>query len=236
MAGTIVHLVIADMLSQGWKNGEVVTPYGRVKLVRDYFIAGNICPDGIQSRKDYNRDMKKHTHFRDGIMDCDFHKEENLVVFRQRLSSFIKKNLDIYKDDSMRSLYLGYLVHMLADEMFMLKIRPVFFKNIAVKGLTEFDMESFRYFSSDVNMIDFRLVNEYEGAGRIYNALSGIKPYVVDGMVTEKELTESRRWILDYFFRTGHKNPGKPVYLSYELMWDFIVEVVEKVGSSIMDI
>ena len=137
MAGTVVHLVIADMLSQEWHNTKVVTPYGSIKLINNYFIAGNICPDGIMARDNYVRDMKKHTHFRDGIKDCDFHIQENLQLFRHRLDSFMKENLETIKEDNERSLYLGYWVHMLADEMFMLQIRPEFLKNISVTGLTE---------------------------------------------------------------------------------------------------
>ena len=37
MAGTVVHLVIADMLSQEWHNTKVVTPYGSIKLIKQLF-------------------------------------------------------------------------------------------------------------------------------------------------------------------------------------------------------
>ncbi len=76
MAGTMVHLMIADILAQEWTGKEIITPYGSTRVEYDYFVAGNICPDGIMARKGYVREMKKHTHFRDGIPDGDFHKEE----------------------------------------------------------------------------------------------------------------------------------------------------------------
>ena len=227
MAGTVVHHVIADMLSQEWHNTKVVTPYGSIKLINNYFIAGNICPDGIMARDNYVRDMKKHTHFRNGIKDCDFHIQENLQLFRHRLDSFMKENLETIKEDNERSLYLGYWVHMLADEMFMLQIRPEFLKNISVTGLTEKNMETFKYFSKDVDAVDFRLVNEYEGTRRIYNALASINPYEIYGMVTKDELTRSRRWIIDYFFETKHTGIKDPVYISYNRMQEFIRKVVE---------
>lgn len=233
MAGTIVHLVIADILSQVLKNRGIDTPYHITRLDSDYFIAGNICPDGIMARCNYVRDMKKHTHFRDGIMDYDFHKEENLALFRQRLSSFIKESMKILKTDSERSLYLGYWTHMVTDEKFMLEIRPEFLKNIAITGLTEYNMETFKYFSKDVDMIDFRLVNEYKGAERIYNALLHIKPYEIYGMITKDELTNSRKWILNYFFETEHKNIVSPVYVSYEKMWQFINTTVKTIEDKI---
>jgi len=233
MAGTMVHLVIADMLVQKWGGKEVVTPYGNINVADSYFIAGNICPDGIMARRNYTRDMKKHTHFRDGIDDCDFHKKENLALFQQRLSDFIKENLGLVKTDNERSLYLGYWTHMLADEFFMLEIRPVFLKNISVKGLTEYNMETFKYFSKDVDMIDFRLVNEYGGVKRIYNTLSGISPYSINGMVTEEELTDSRNWILNYFFETEHNSTVPPVYISYKEVQDFISDTVSKIAEKV---
>lgn len=232
MAGTMVHLVIADMLAQKWAAREIITPYGSTRVIYDYFIAGNICPDGIMARKGYVREMKKHTHFRDGIQDCDFHKRDNIALFHKRLESFMEDSFNSFKMDNIRSLYLGYWVHMLADEMFVIQIRPEFIKNISVTGLTEQNMEIFKYFSKDVDMIDFRIVNEYKGIQNIYNALSSIKPYEIRGMVTEEELTDSRNWILQYFFKTKHTGITEPVYISYNRMMEFINNAASKISSS----
>lgn len=230
MAGTMVHLVMADILAQKWAGREIITPYGSTRVEYDYFIAGNICPDGIMARKGYVREMKKHTHFRDGIQDGDFHKEENLALFHKRLDGFMENSFKNFKTGNERSLYLGYWVHMLADEMFVVQIRPEFLRNISVTGLTEDNMETFKYFSKDVDMVDFRIVNEYTGIKRIYNALSGIKPYGISGMVTEEELTDSRNWILQYFFETGHTVIEEPVYISYNRMMDFIKNSANKIS------
>ena len=232
MAGTVVHLVIADIIAQEWAGREITTPYGRTSVIYDYFIAGNICPDGIMARKGYVREMKKHTHFRDGIADGDFHKKENIALFHKRLESFMENSFNSIKTDSGRSLYLGYWVHMLADEMFVVQIRPEFLENISVTGLTEQNMETFRYFSKDVDMIDFRIVNEYQGIQRIYNALSAVKPYEISGMITKDELTDSRNWILKYFFETEHNGITEPVYISYNRMMEFINNAASKISSS----
>lgn len=232
MAGTMVHLVIADILAQEWASREITTPYGSTHLIYDYFIAGNICPDGIMARKGYVREMKKHTHFRDGIADGDFHKKENIALFHNRLESFMEDSFNRIKTDSGRSLYLGYWVHMLADELFVVQIRPEFLENISVTGLTEQNMETFKYFSKDVDMVDFRIVNEYKGIQRVYNALSVIKPYEISGMITKDELTHSRSWILKYFFETEHNCITEPVYISYNRMMEFINNAVSKISSN----
>ncbi|MFG6328475.1 MAG: zinc dependent phospholipase C family protein [Lachnospiraceae bacterium] len=230
MAGTMVHLVIADILAQEWAGKEIITPYGSTRVVYDYFIAGNICPDGIMARKDYVREMKKHTHFRDNINDGDFHKKENIKLFHKRLEKFMENSFASYKTNDERSLYLGYWVHMLADEMFVVQIRPEFLGNISVTGLTEQNMETFKYFSKDVDMVDFRIVNEYKGIQRIYNALSEVKPYEIKGMITKEELTDSRNWILQYFFETEHTGVAEPVYISYKRMMEFIKDTASKIS------
>jgi len=93
-------------------------------------------------------------------------------------------------------------------------------------------MEVFRYFSRDVDAIDFRLINGYKGVKRIYNALSGIKPYEIQGMVTEEELTDSRQWILNYFFETEHTDVKEPAYISYNRMWEFINSTTGKIKNT----
>ena len=39
MAGTMVHLMIADILAQEWTGKEIITPYGSTRVEYDYFIA-----------------------------------------------------------------------------------------------------------------------------------------------------------------------------------------------------
>lgn len=225
MAGTIVHLVIADMIAKEIRNGTILKIGDKpFKFDADYFVAGNICPDGIMARKNYVREMKKHTHFRDGIRDNEFYKEENLAVFHDRLDKFFQDNINRFEEDTLKSLYLGYYIHMLTDEHFMLKIRPLFMEKISVLGLTQNDTETFRYFSHDVDMVDFKLINNYSGIKDIYNCLSDIKPYEIYDMITEEELTDSRKWILGYFFEKEHDGNLDGDYLKYDTMWEFIIE------------
>ncbi len=227
MAGTMVHLTIADKLADKWSGG-IYTPYGRVKLSYSFFIAGNICPDGIMARKNYERDMKKHTHFRDGIPDCDFYREENLALFRSRLDAFMKESFKELENDCEKSLYLGYWTHMIADERFMLDVRPKFMENIAAIGLTQHDMETFKYFGRDTDLIDFRLVKEYGGMRRVYAALKDIEPYEIKKMIEKDELTDSRKWILEYFFETKREDIEEPKYISYGDLLEFIDDAVRE--------
>lgn len=214
MAGTVEHLAIALELMKRW--GKHQRP--------ELFLAGNVCPDGIQARQNYQRSMKLHTHFRDGIPDYAFGLPENLTIFHQRIHQFAKEHLKANLPN--QELYLGYLTHILADEIFMLTVRPEFMKKIAVLGLTDRDAKTFEHFTFDVNQIDFRLAREYPGMETAYQILKDSEPYAIEGMVTEKELTRSREWILDFFFEHA-PTPEAPVYYTYERALQFIKEAVD---------
>ena len=43
-------------------------------------------------------------------------------------------------------------------------------------------------------------------------------------MITEEELTDSRKWILGYFFEKKHEKDLDGDYLKYDTMWGFIIE------------
>lgn len=228
MAGTMVHLAVAMELDQriGKKREVYLGKYAQ-EYHFDRFVAGNICPDGIMARKNYERSMKLHTHMRDGIPDGTFQEEEKLALFRKRLKKFFQDNLQ--KPGRDFSLYLGYLTHMMTDEKFILELHAKVLERIEQEtGLTKRDRETFEKFGRDVDAIDFRLVAEYPGMSRVYEALRYVRPYEIADMITEEELTDSRNWILHYFFETPH-GLWEPEFLSYETMREFIPVAAEEI-------
>lgn len=223
MAGSVEHLAVALELIRLWGFGEAGVEEGPGITRPERFLLGNICPDGIMSRRGYKRLMKMHTHFRDGILDSEFSLPENLALFHQRIHRFVQKNM---ADKSLeRDLYLGYLTHILTDEFFMLTVRPEFMDKIAVLGLTQRDEETFSYFTYDVNQIDFRLAREYPGMDWVRRCLRDAKPYEIRDMVSETELTDSREWVLHFFFDDAPE-VQTPVYYTYERALQFIQESV----------
>ncbi len=120
MAGSMVHMCIAmelmDMLDK-WCENKVITEFeytsGDTKYIYEseknhpllaneeekaLFLFGNVAPDNIMSREGYTRDMKMHTHFRDGIKDSEFGRRENLKIFHKRFYEFACKTLGIRVD------------------------------------------------------------------------------------------------------------------------------------------
>lgn len=166
MAGSVEHMAVAVELLR-----EDQRQQGSFLKLKDpvHFVLGNLAPDGIMSRKGYVRSMKMHTHFRDGIPDWEFTREDHQKVFHQRIRSFCVQMLSEHALD--QDLYLGYVTHILTDEIFMKTIRQEFMEKIAAIGLTDRDAETFEYFTYDVNQIDFRLGREYPGIKRAEDCL-----------------------------------------------------------------
>lgn len=166
MAGSVEHMAVAVELLR-----EDQRQQGSFLKLKDpvHFVLGNLAPDGIMSRKGYVRSMKMHTHFRDGIPDWEFTREDHQKVFHQRIRSFCVQMLSEHALD--QDLYLGYVTHILTDEIFMKTIRQEFMEKIAAIGLTDRDAETFEHFTHDVNQIDFRLGREYPGIKRAEDCL-----------------------------------------------------------------
>ena len=244
MAGSVEHLAVGWELAKRWgrpewaaqKRGSLKSRNAEQvrKRIDDpaFFLAGNICPDGIQSRKNYQRSMKTHTHFRDGIPDYEFSRPEHLALFHQRLHIFAKEMFA--RHDGREDLYLGYLVHILTDEHFMRTVWPKFMKRIARMGLNDRMEETFRYFTYDVDQINFRLAKEYPGMQEVYSLLKGIASYEIPGMLYRDELDRSRSWLLEFFFERTSE-PEEPVFLSYEETLEFIREAVTFVDEHIVN-
>ena len=247
MAGSVEHLAVTIELLQMDKasGGSLLQLKNPV-----HFALGNLAPDGIMSRKGYTRPMKMHTHFRDGIPDREFTVSSNLQLFHQRIRQFSREMLT---DPSLdRDLYLGYITHILTDEIFMKTVRPEFMEKIAVLGLTDRDAKTFEHFTYDVNQIDFRLGMEYPGIDEMRACLfcedqcsiremryafrqderwagQGSMTAEADDrqaafdMITSQELADSRKWVGNFFFDQAPV-PEQPVYYTYERALRFIRE------------
>lgn len=227
MAGTMVHLFVAEKLYQLLSKRKWKYFFDdSLEWKEDYFIAGNICPDGIMARKGYERQMKLHTHFRDDIPDGSFDAPGNVEKFEARMWKFWEEHLQDEKERP--GLYLGYVTHMMTDERFILEERPKFFEEIGRIGLTKCDRETYVYFNEETDLVDFKLIREYKELQRAKESLERVAPYEIRGMVTEEELTGSRNWILQHFFYEKHTEK-EAEFLRYDSMVEFVHAVVEEI-------
>lgn len=213
MAGTVTHLVIADMMLEWF-------PITNPAL----FYCGNLAPDAIMARKNYVREMKKHTHFKDGIPTNDLHLEENFRLYRRRLETFAKRFLD--KTAEHYELYLGYVTHMLADEVFILKVRDRYVQQLLAKGEDTHNPAYFMQFGRDVDLNDWRLVREYRFRYPMPDILLEEQHYEIEDYITCAELQKSKAFIIEKNFSRQHEEEETAVF-HYEENLQYIEETVD---------
>lgn len=218
MAGLITHMVIArEMIKQ--------LPEGSIRE-EGLFYLGNLAPDAVHAREGYIRAYKKHTHFRDDIPDMEFELEEHRSVYRKRLEEFIAQNRE--RGDGLEDLYLGYVTHILTDELFILTVRKEFCKVMEQMGISQNDHRFFEYIVRDMNRNDLLLVKHYEDMEIIRRCIEQVRIYRIDGLLDTREMKISRDWLVNYHFLEEHEFLD-PVYISYDRTIEFIQEAVRTI-------
>ncbi len=211
MAGVITHLVVADEMLKSLPEGTINQ--------KGLFYLGSFAPDAVHARENYIRAYKKHSHFRDDILDSDFELEENYTIYKNRLVDFITRHQD-YKDPLI-DLYRGYAVHILTDELFMLTVRNEFSKSVKEIGIEQSDPLFYETIVTDLHRNDMLLVNQYNGMKDIKTILEQAVVYPVEDYISEQELGISVEWLLNQHFYTPMESL-QPVYISAQRMQEFI--------------
>lgn len=214
MAGVVIHLAVADATFKELN----------IKNLPLYY-AGNVAPDCIHSRKNYKREMKKHTHLRDNIHDWDFILEENQKLFHARLNNFQKAYCN--KSDN-RELYLGYLTHLITDEMFMKTIRLKCAKEAEKGGILQTDKRFFGYMMKEVNGADSLAAKNINFINNPVEMMRKAYGYSIQDYVTADEMKDSMEWIIDNYF-SGKNNFEDPAFLNMEMIKDFINIAVNEI-------
>lgn len=212
MAGVMVHLAVADVL----------TEFIEIKN-KEMFYTGNISPDCIHSRVNYCRDMKKHTHLKDEMFDWELMDKNNLKAYHKKLSEFTHKFCN--RDNEDFELFLGYYIHLITDEMFVRTVRQEFARESEKRGIYQTDKEFFNEIMRDINGTDSIFAEKYP-----YNIdiPSFLEAKGFDAFYVTAEETElSKKWILENFYK--RKSFEGSQFITYERMLDFISEAVSEI-------
>lgn len=221
MAGTVTHLVIADKLLQP------------LRIQRPaLFYCGNLAPDAIMARENYQREMKRHTHFKDGIRLGDLHLPEYYERYRRTFRAFADRYLRPGSPDY--ELYLGYVTHMLADEVFILTLRDAHVERLLASGREPEDPAYFAAFGRDVDLNDWRLVREYTFRHPMPDILLEEQNYEITGYITCRELQDSKAFIIRKNFLTPHEQ-CEPTVFSFEENTRFIQDACLYIQNAIRD-
>lgn len=222
MAGTIMHLVIADRLLDKLE-------------VRDIplFYCGNLVPDAIMAREGYTREMKRHTHFKDGIHLDEVHLEENFRIYRERFYDFIDKYLHV--GDEMYDLFFGYITHMLVDELYILELRDRHVERLIAQGLTPSDKPYFHKFTRDVDQIDFELVRSYTFKHPMPETVLSRSDYEIPGYITNEEVEDSKQFVIHKNFYAEHEKEPLQV-MTFEENQRFMDICVERIPGMLREL
>ena len=80
MAGTATHIAIADKINS-------ILGDGVIKNL-PLFFGGNLAPDAIHAKQNYQRADKKHSHLCDGIRSYGYGYPEIAKLFKDRVNEF----------------------------------------------------------------------------------------------------------------------------------------------------
>lgn len=192
MAGTVMHLVIADRL------------FDKLPIEnKALFFCGNLAPDAIMGRKNYIREMKNHTHFKDGQKPYTFRIKENRENYMVRLMDFYENYVKTQSAEA-KDLYLGYLVHILVDELYLSDYYEEFLLRLEKDGISPEDPDFCKAFTGDVDRVDWELVRSYSFSESMPELLFSEDGYEIKDYITAEELSNSKRYIIYKNFEVKH--------------------------------
>ena len=215
MAGTVMHIVIADRLIEIL---QIQNP--------GYFFCGNLAPDAMMARKNYTREMKRHTHFKDGIHLHELRDPEKYAVYLERLKEFYHNFVE--KEDPHHEIYLGYLTHMLVDELYIFHFRDSFVDRLVASGRSAMDGEFWPVFAKDVDLVDLELVKENPFHYPMPESLRIAESYEIPGLITAEELVDSKEFIIQKNF-SGKKPERELAVMTMEENKKFIELCVQEI-------
>lgn len=217
MAGTATHLAIADRICELIGN-RITNPA--------LFFSGNIAPDAIHAKPGYQRSDKKRTHLTENISGGDFQNPEKLSLFHSRVNSFID---DYYHpEDESSDLYLGYIIHLITDELFNIHVRKQLSKCMERDGIKEEDPLFFKRIIGDIESVDHVVVKEYPFKKDPRQLLNSVWDYEIKDYISSAEINNSKWWIVNTFL-SGKDAESAAVYYDYNTAYKFIIFAADNI-------
>lgn len=187
MAGTMMHLAIADRLIETLNIENI-----------PLFLCGNLAPDAIMARANYTREMKRHTHFKDGIRLHELKEPESYRVYRRRLQEFYDQFVRASREN--RELYLGYVTHMLVDELYIFRLRDRHVERLLAAGKAPDDGEYFAQYGRESDSYDYYLAMNYEFPYPMPDTLRLEHEYEIPGFITHEEIEDSKNFVIHKYY------------------------------------
>ena len=210
MPGTLTHIAIADKIYS-------ILGDSVIKNL-PLFFGGNLAPDAIHAKENYQRADKKHSHLCDGIRSYGYGYPEIAQLFKDRVNEFIEKYYMTAGED--KDLYFGYIVHLLVDEFYLLSIYeklenhlkcnganpddPKFRKNLAgaINDDPKFYNPDYIDFFKKTSAIIEISANDYDFKQNVVEVLEAVWDYEIKDYISVNEINISKRWVINNFFKS----------------------------------
>ena len=240
MAGTITHVAIAD---------KIYCILGKDKIKNlPLFFGGNLAPDAIHAKKDYQRIDKKRSHLCEGINAYGYLDSEVAKLFKDRVNEFIENYYLTAGDD--KDLYLGYITHLLADEYHLLEIYKYIEKYAISNGANPNEL-GFRenlqkktinggiyekLFADISDTLNIHNVNQckYDFKQNAVDILESVWDYEIKDYISAEQINISKRWVIDTFFKTEptEDNQYKNNVADYD--YDSVLKLIDNSAEDII--
>ncbi len=137
-----------------------------------------------------------------------------------------------FRKGALLDAYMGYVAHLLSDEIFVITARQKLVKMLAKEGIGQRDRVFFERFAPEVHNNDLILSRSYPRINKIQENIESVKEFEIKDYVTHEELEHSRRWVINNFLENPRK-PDNPIYITPKDVEDYINQSVEYVISYI---
>ena len=202
MAGIEVHLAIADKIY-------FILGDNTIKNL-PLFFGGNIAPDAVHMKKDYQRLYKKCSHLTEGTRDYGYGDPGMVKLFKDRVNEFVENYYLTAGED--KDLYLGYIVHLLTDEFnsrMVYKRLEEHLKNNGInpnelgfrKNLTDSVYNgAYRDFFTDTSYNI--LPHKYQFKQNVVDVLEAAQDYEVKDYISADEMNMEKQWVINTHFKS----------------------------------
>jgi len=198
MPGVITHLLIGKKILDVLQD-KIDDVYG--------FYLGNIAPDAIMSKDNYQRIDKTKSHLKIDISSNEWYKKEYRDLYEKRIESFIKDN--ITSTSKYNSFYLGYLIHLLTDQLFNYTLRADIMNKLKEKNIITNNKELLKIMTNELDATDYyHLLNNPE-ISEIINQIKLIcNNYSATNLISNTDLCNNFKWIDSKFFNNNQVIPS----------------------------
>ena len=211
MPGSATHIAVADRIYSALGSSVIIN--------LPLFFSGNIAPDAVHARDGYKREDKRRSHLTVDMPIDSFHDPEKLKIYHERINQFIAEFYD--PSDERRDLYLGYVVHLLVDELFNVTLRTPLCKLMFMETVPQEEHDFFERVMQDIDSIDKLILRNYAYEQNVAEVLEVVWDYEIPGYVSIEEINKSKRGTIGRRFKREQPEVHLK-YFSYQDALNFI--------------